>query len=88
MIEVCVNEVDLPLFSDWYSILNRVYRANELDLKQMKDESANIRNAVVRSSSLVLGFKFFLQFENMYLYVHKYKRLTCYEHYTNVSLMT
>jgi len=35
------------LFSDWYGILNRVHRANNDELKDMKDESANVKNAVV-----------------------------------------
>ena len=34
-------------FSEWYSVLNRVQRASESELKEMKEESANIKNAVV-----------------------------------------
>ena len=34
-------------YSDWYNILNRVHRANQSELGEMKEESANIKNAVV-----------------------------------------
>ena len=63
----------ISTFSEWYGILNRVYRANNEELKDMKDESANIKNAVVSLLlelfvisvffSFFLIFLFFLQFK-------------------------
>ncbi|XP_057292691.1 unconventional myosin-X-like isoform X2 [Hydractinia symbiolongicarpus] len=41
-------------WNDWFSILNRVHRANELELKEMKEESANIRNAVGTIDTIVI----------------------------------
>ena len=34
--------------SQWFNILNRVHRATEEDLRGMREESANVKHAVVR----------------------------------------
>ena len=33
--------------SQWFNILNRVHRATEEDLRGMREESANVKHAVV-----------------------------------------
>ena len=34
--------------SQWFNVLNRVHRATEEELKGMREESANVKHAVVR----------------------------------------
>eukprot|EP00794_Sanderia_malayensis_P003678 gene3678-4195_t len=40
---VAENQLD---WNEWFSILNRVHRASDAELREMKDEAANIKNAV------------------------------------------
>lgn len=35
-------------FSQWFNVLNRVHRATDEELKGMREESANVKHAVVR----------------------------------------
>ena len=48
--------------SQWYNILNRVHRATEEELKGMREESANVKHAVVRRSRLLSFFHFVAHF--------------------------
>jgi len=34
--------------SQWFNVLNRVHRATEEELRGMREESANVKHAVVR----------------------------------------
>lgn len=40
-------------FSQWFNILNRVHRANDEELKGMREESANVKHAAVSHLSVL-----------------------------------
>ena len=44
---------NLPFFSQWFNILNRVHRANDEELKGMREESANVKHAAVSHLSVL-----------------------------------
>ena len=44
--------------SQWFNVLNRVHRATEEELKGMREESANVKHAVVR---LFISCAFFVR---------------------------
>lgn len=46
---VCIRYC-FVICSQWFNVLNRVHRATEMELRDMKEESANIKHAIVSQS--------------------------------------